>query len=91
MHNRNKRLKVQISIPYTSDFRKARDLMLEEIQKSDKVMKDPKPAVTVDSFTSTNVNFELKFWVPDMSEVGAVRNEIMLNIVEAFLRNGIKV
>ncbi|HZZ74843.1 MAG TPA: mechanosensitive ion channel domain-containing protein, partial [Puia sp.] len=30
MHNRNKRIKISFSVPYQSDFRKARDLVLEE-------------------------------------------------------------
>ena len=90
LHNRNKRVKVSVSVPYTSDFRKARELMLEEINQNEKIMRDPKPAVTVDTFAANMVKYELKFWVPDMSEVGTIRNELMLNIIESFLKNGIQ-
>jgi potassium efflux system protein len=90
LHNRNKRIKVVISVPYKSDFRKARDLILAEIMKNEKIMRDPKPAVTVDTFANNLVNYEVKFWVPDMSEVGLIRNELMLNIVESFSKNEIK-
>lgn len=89
MHNRNRRLKVAISVPYTSDFRKARDLILAELDKNVKIMRDPKPAVTVDTFTNNTVNYEVKFWVPDMSETGSIRNELMLNIIESFRNNQI--
>ncbi len=89
MHNRNKRLKVVISVPFTSDFRKARDLILVELNKNEKIMRDPKPAVTVDTFANNTVNYEVKFWVPDMSETGNVRNELMLNIIESFRTNEI--
>jgi potassium-dependent mechanosensitive channel len=89
MHNRNKRLKIMISIPYSSDFRKARDLILAELEKSEKIMRDPKPAVSVETFTNNSVNYEVKFWVPDMSETGNTRNELMLNIIEAFKKNEI--
>jgi small-conductance mechanosensitive channel len=89
MHNRNKRLKVVISVPYTSDFRKARDLILAELGKNEKIMRDPKPAVTVDTFNNNTVNYEVKFWVPDMSETGTIRNELMLNIIESFRTNQI--
>jgi small-conductance mechanosensitive channel len=89
LHNRNKRLKILISIPYKSDFRKARDLILDELNKHEKIMRDPKPAVTVDTFSNNLVNYEVKFWVPDMSEVGDIRNELMLDIIESFARNGI--
>jgi len=89
MHNRNKRIKILLSVPYQSDFRKARDLVLEELNKNQKIMRDPKPAVTVDTFANNAVNFEVKFWVPDMSEVGQIRNELMLDIISSFSRNGI--
>jgi potassium-dependent mechanosensitive channel len=89
LHNRNKRIKILISVPYKSDFRKARDLILAEITKNDKIMLDPKPAVTVENFANEFVNYEVKFWVPDMSEVGSIRNELMLNIIDSFSKNDI--
>ena len=89
LHNRNKRIKVTISVPYKSDFRKARELILEELNKNEKIMRDPKPAVTVDTFANNMVNYEIKFWVPDMSEVGTIRNELMLDIVDSFSKNEI--
>lgn len=91
LHNRNKRVKVNISVPYKSDFRMARDLIMDEINKNSKIMRDPKPAVTVDTFANTMVNFEIKFWVPDMSEVGDIRNELMLNILESFSKKEIPI
>jgi small-conductance mechanosensitive channel len=89
LHNRNKRIKVVISVPYKSDFRKARELILDELNKNNKIMRDPKPAVTVDTFANNMVNYEVKFWVPDMSEVGTIRNEIMLDIIDSFAKNEI--
>jgi potassium efflux system protein len=91
MHNRNKRIKILLSVPYQSDFRKARDLILEELNKNQKIMRDPKPAVTVDTFANNAVNFEVKFWVPDMSEVGPIRNELMLDIISSFSKNAISI
>jgi potassium-dependent mechanosensitive channel len=91
MHNRNKRIKILLSVPYQSDFRKARDLVLEELNKNQKIMRDPKPAVTVDTFANNAVNFEVKFWVPDMSEVGPIRNELMLDIISSFSKNAISI
>ena len=54
-------------------------------------MRDPKPAVTVDTFANNAVNFEVKFWVPDMSEVGPIRNELMLDIITSFSKNAIAI
>jgi potassium efflux system protein len=89
LHNRNKRIKILISVPYKSDFRKARELILEELNKNNKIMHDPTPAVTVDTFANNMVNYEVKFWVPDMSEVGSIRNELTLDIIDSFSKNEI--
>src|SRR4030095_13252588 len=89
LHNRNKRIKILISVPYKSDFRRARNLILDEINKNSKIMLDPKPAVTVETFANNLVNYEVKFWVPDMSEVGTIRNDLMLDIVGGFSNNDI--
>ena len=89
MHNRNRRVHIQISVPYKSDYRKASELIIEEIKKNNKILQDPAPTVTVDSFANNAVNFDIGFWVPDLSEVSSLRNEVMLNIFEGFSKNGI--
>ena len=89
LHNRNKRVRITIGVPYKSDFRKARNIILNEISKDDKVMRDPKPTITVDSFANDAVNFEIKFWVSDMSEAASIRDELMLTIIESFSKNEI--
>lgn len=90
LHNRNKRVKFKITVPYKSDFRKARELILTEIKKTDKIMTEPPPLVSVDSFASDVINFDVSFWVPDMSEIVSMRNELMMNIIDAFVQHGIE-
>ena len=89
LNNRNRRIRFLITVPYKSDFRKARELILEMIGKNDKILKDPPGGVTVDSFANNAVIFEIIFWVPDLSDSGNLRNELMLDIFESFSRNGI--
>src|SRR5665213_270915 len=89
LHNRNRRVHFLIAIPYKSDFKKARDLIEAELKKNDKMLKDPPPSVTVDSFANNAVNFEISFWVSDLSESGSLRNGLMLDIFESFSKNEI--
>ena len=91
LYNRNKQVKILISVPYKSDFRKARDLIIEEIKKIDKIMQDPPPTVTVDSFSENSINYEIKFWIADMSEISFFRNQLMTNIIETFTKNEIQI
>ncbi len=90
-YNRNKQVKIAISVPYKSDFRKARDLILEEIKKNTKIMQDPPPAVTVNNFAENSVSYDITFWVADMSEISVLRNELMLNIMDTFSKNEIPI
>ena len=91
LYNRNKQVRIAISVPYKSDFRKARDLILEEIKKNEKIMQDPPPAVTVKDFAENSIDYDITFWVADMSEISALRNELMLNIIDSFSKNEIPI
>jgi potassium-dependent mechanosensitive channel len=91
LYNRNKQVKIAISVPNKSDFRKARDLILEEIKKNTKIMQDPPPAVTVSNFAENSVSYDITFWVADMSEISVLRNELMLNIMDTFSKNEIPI
>jgi len=90
-YNRNKLVRVMINIPYKSDFRKARDLIIEELKKNEKIMLDPAPSVTVDSFSENSINYEVKFWIADLSDVSYLRNELMMDIIESFTKNEIQI
>ncbi|HEY4937299.1 MAG TPA: mechanosensitive ion channel domain-containing protein [Puia sp.] len=90
IYNRNKQVRIAINVPYKSDFRKVRDLITEEIKKNGKIMQEPPPAVTVDSFTDNSIHYKIRFWVADMSDIDPLRNELMMDIIESFSRNGIE-
>jgi small-conductance mechanosensitive channel len=89
LNNRSRRVHFQISVPYKSDFRKAKDLIAEAIGKNDKILKDPPPGVIVDSFANNAVVFDISFWAPDLAETSTLRNELMLDIFDAFAKSGI--
>jgi small-conductance mechanosensitive channel len=90
-YNRNRQVKIAISVPYKSNFRKARDLILEEIKKNTKIMQDPPPAVTVNNFAENSVSYDVTFWVADMSDISVLRNELMLNVMDTFSKNEIPI
>ncbi len=91
LYNRNKQVRIMISIPYKSDFRKARDLIIGKINQNEKIMKDPQPTVIVDSFSENSINLEVRFWVADMSDISFLRSELMMDIIDSFSRNEIPI
>ncbi|MGB0431947.1 MAG: mechanosensitive ion channel family protein, partial [Bacteroidia bacterium] len=54
------RVDLIIGISYDSDIRKAKEILLEVMQKHDKVLKDPAPFVGVESLGDSSVNLAVR-------------------------------
>ena len=89
LNSRNRRSHLMISVPYKSDFKKAKELIEAVVKANDKIMKDPAPQVSVSTFTNNAINFEIAFWSPDLSDTQSLSDEILLDIAESFSGNGI--
>jgi potassium-dependent mechanosensitive channel len=89
LNGRNRRSHLAISVPFKSDFKKAKDLIGEVIQQNDRIMKDPAPEVIVNAFANNAVSFEILYWLADFSEVQSLNNQLLLEIAESFSKNGI--
>lgn len=58
-----RRVDLVMGISYEDDIDKARDLMLDEISKDDRILKDPAPTVAVVELADSSVNFVVRPWV----------------------------
>lgn len=58
-----RRVDLIMGIGYEDDIDKARDLMLDEIAKDDRTLKDPAPTVAVVELADSSVNFVVRPWV----------------------------
>ncbi len=89
-HDRSKLVKITISVPYKSDFRKAKEIVEQEMTKEDrKFMKGKATSVSVVSLLNNTVNLEATFWVSDLNDAGGVRNALLLDIFESFSKGEI--
>ncbi len=60
------RIDLIIGISYDSDIRKAREVLVKEMQKDDLVLKDPAPTVEVSELADSSVNLAVRPWAhPD--------------------------
>jgi small-conductance mechanosensitive channel len=64
---------------------------LEEIKKNTKIMQDPPPAVIIKNFAENSIDYEISFWVTDISDISILRNELMLNIIDSLSKNEIPI
>ncbi len=88
----NIRLKLPVGVSYDCDIHKARDLMLKEAKKHQRVLEAPAPTCPLLSFGDSSVNFELRIWINDpVTGTGNVSSELLFAIWDAFKKHGIAI
>ena len=90
MQDLNKSVSFIIGIDYSSDISTARKIILDALEKSDKILKTPAPGIVLDAFTDTALNIKITVWVPDLSGAGSARSQIMIDVYNALAAAGIK-
>jgi len=58
-----RRVDLKVGVSYKSDLRKVRQVLMDEITKNDKVLKDPAPMVGVLEMADSSVNLVVRPWV----------------------------
>lgn len=59
---KTRRDKISIGIGYSSDLKKAKEVLLKICADNEHIFKDPAPAVYVDELAESAVNLTLRFW-----------------------------
>ena len=90
MQNLHKNISFVIGIDYSSDIAAARKIILDILEKSDKILKTPAPGIVLDAFADTSLNIKISVWVPDLSSAGSTRSQIMIDVYNALAAAGIK-
>ena len=85
------RQRLQVSIAYKSDLRKAMALMIEAAQETKRVIEDPPLNCLVLGFGDNGVDLELRMWIQDpQNGVRNVKSDVYLKIWDKFHDNGIE-
>ena len=82
------RVQALVGISYDDDLRKARQIMLDQIKKDDRIVTEREPFVVVKELGDSSVNLELRCWCPAEKQ-RRVLFELLENIKLAFDENGI--
>ncbi|HWQ39656.1 MAG TPA: mechanosensitive ion channel domain-containing protein [Burkholderiales bacterium] len=90
--NRRVLMRLPVQIGYSSDLKKALELMLHAAQSHPRVLRDPAPAALVAGFGADGVNLELMAWIED-PERGKMnlQSDLYLALHEAFRAGGIEI
>jgi len=90
MQNLHKSVSFVIGIDYSSDIVKAEKVILDTLDKNDKILKTPAPSIVLDAFSNIALNIKVSFWVPDLSSASSTRSQVMIDVYNALTNAGIK-
>lgn len=89
--NRLVRRKIPVQVSYTSDIRRAMDLMNEAAADNDRVLKVPEPRTLVKGFGESGVDLELRMWIDDpQNGVSNIASDVMIGIWDKFHEHDIE-
>ncbi|MBY5763733.1 mechanosensitive ion channel family protein [Rhizobium leguminosarum] len=91
--HRNKigRSEIPVSVAYNADPQQVMDILLELTAKIPLVMRNPEPHVEFLRFGPYSLDFELRFFLADMGDGMAVRNNLRIEILKRFKAEGIEI
>ncbi|MFC5386431.1 mechanosensitive ion channel family protein [Aquamicrobium segne] len=89
--NRLGRVEIKVGIAYGSNARRAREILTEIVRGHAFVLKNPEPYVQLVNFGSLALEFEVRFFLADITNSSGVQNDIRFAILEAFEREGIEI
>ncbi|MDP5201512.1 mechanosensitive ion channel family protein [Flavobacterium sp. DG2-3] len=85
-----RRADLTFAISYDSDIRKAKEILLEVLDKNPKVLKTPSPEVFVKNLSASSIDFAVRPWAKN-ANYGAVFSETLENCKIALDEAGISV
>jgi len=89
--NRLARSEIPISVSYESDPSEVMDILLELVRSVPKVLKNPEPHVEFLRFGPSSLDFEMRFYLSDLSDGMEIRNNLRIEILKRFREEGISI
>ncbi|MFC1226205.1 mechanosensitive ion channel family protein [Pedobacter sp. BG31] len=86
-----RRLSITIGIDYGTDLQKCREIIISILEKEDRVLKTPKPAVNFELFNTNSVDLKIQIWTRHLQDNNPTRNDLLIAIHRAFNNEGIKI
>ncbi|MEZ2219228.1 mechanosensitive ion channel family protein [Rhizobium sp. RCC_161_2] len=89
--NRLARSEIPVSVSFESDPKKVMDILLELVRSVPKVLKNPEPHVEFLRFGPSSLDFEMRFYLSDLSDGMEIRNSLRIEILRRFREEGISI
>jgi small conductance mechanosensitive channel len=87
--NDNRRIDLKITVGYSSDLLKAKEIIQKVVESNDFVLKEPVPVIGVGELTDNAISFNVWVWVKRV-DYQEVRHQVMEMVKLEFDKAGIK-
>ena len=84
-----RRIEVAVGVDYRTDLGHASRVILEALRDHPQVVTEPKPAIVLDQFADSSINFFVRFWVDSHSNWVQTKSEVIHLIKQHFDKEGI--
>jgi len=85
-----RRDKIEVGIGYSSNIKKAKEILLELCEKDESILNDPEPAVFVANLGDSSVDLSLRFWAKN-EDFWAAHFDMLENLKGRFDEEGIEI
>ncbi len=85
-----RRDKIEVGIGYSSNIKKAKEILLELCEKDERILNDPEPVVFVANLGDSSVDLSLRFWAKNEDFWGA-HFDMLENLKGRFDEEGIEI
>ncbi len=85
------RIRLPVSISYESDFEKAEKILLDIVNSTEGVAKEPKPYVIIKNLGESSIDMELRFWIEHAKYRRTIASTVYKRILKEFKLAGIEI
>lgn len=90
--NRNVRVGIPVSVAYSTDMDRARELMLQAVKESPRVLNSPAANILMREWADSAVKFEIRCWINDPEGgLSNVRSDVLWRLWNLFKEEGIEI
>ncbi len=84
-------LLIKVGVAYETPPEKFRQTILQVLDNTPDVLKDPAPSVWLEEYSDFSINFTIRFFILDYGEFRNIKSNVMYRIWYAFKREGITI
>ena len=89
--NETTKFKIDIGVAYGTDTALVKRLLLEVVNKHEKVETYPSPFVRFVNFGDSSLDFEVHFWCKDLMQIENIKSDLRFSLDEVFRKNKIEI